>query len=297
MMTRKTNQPLTNSSIRFTNHADSILEMYFKEVRRYPLLTAQQEVELTQKMRQGDPRSKDRLVCSNLRFVITIAKRFQTNDKPLLDLIEEGTIGLIQAVEKFDPTKGIRLCSFAAWWIQRSIQRYKDTAEPLVRLPMYVIDLRNKALAEINRREQNGECPVLDEVAEALNESVEDIQMALSYSKQHKSLDEPVGEEEDGSTTCLGDLIENEDSLPADAYVKQTDFRIALQQAMDSVKLPARDQRILREMYGLDGTPKSKETIALEENLTVERVRQIGDTACKKLRRCTFLLAYYEQAA
>src|SRR5919109_103220 len=261
--------------------ATDSLTLFMNEAGRYPLLTAQEEVELAKRIERGDREAKDRMINSNLRLVISIAKRYQGHDLPLLDLIQEGIIGLIRAVEKFDWRKGFKFSTYATWWIRQAVQRGVANKSRTIRIPVHISEREQKlARAERELRGRLARDPTDEEVAALAKLPVEQLEEVRRAARAVTSLDRPVGEEGDAS---FGDLIANEDAPPPEEEVRVTLGRDALHRAL--AELPEREREVLKLRYGLNGDvdPASLEEIGRQLGITRERVRQIEADALEKL--------------
>jgi RNA polymerase primary sigma factor len=257
------------------------LQLFLNEVGRYPLLSAAEEVELAKRVERGDREAKDRMINSNLRLVISIAKRYQGHDLPLLDLIQEGIIGLIRAVEKFDWRKGFKFSTYATWWIRQAVQRGVANKSRTIRIPVHISEREQKlARAERELRGRLARDPTDEEVAALAKLPVEQLEQVRRAARAVTSLDRPVGEEGDAS---FGDLIANEDAPPPEEEVRVTLGRDALHRAL--AELPEREREVLKLRYGLNGDvdPASLEEIGRQLGITRERVRQIEADALEKL--------------
>jgi RNA polymerase primary sigma factor len=252
------------------------LQLFLNEMGRWPLLTAAQEVELAKKIQKGDDVAKARMINSNLRLVVSIARKYQGYDMPLLDLIQEGIIGLIRAVEKFDHTKGFKFSTYAAWWIRQAVQRGLANKSRTIRIPVHIVEREQK----INRadRELRAEMerdPSDEEIAKRAKLPLKQVREVREAAKVITSIDRPVGEEEGSSLAEL---------LPAGGKSTEEEVEVtltseALHKALDD--LPDRESQIIRLRYGIDGDaePKSLEEIGRLMGLTRERVRQIETDA------------------
>jgi len=256
------------------------LQLFLNEAARYPLLTAQEEVELAKGVERGDKAAKDRMINSNLRLVVSIAKKYQGHGLSLLDLIQEGIIGLIRAVEKFDWRRGYKFSTYATWWIRQAVQRGVANKSRTIRIPVHIAE-REPTLARAEREltAKRGRPPTDAEVAKQAKLSTKHVREVRQAARAVTSLDRPVGDENDAS---LGDLFAG-DERPIDEEVHVNLAEAALHRAL--AELPERDQRVLKLRYGLDGVaePKSLEEIGRILGLTRERVRQIEARALERL--------------
>ena len=257
------------------------VKVYLKEIGRVPLLTSDEEVELAVRMANGDPLARKRLSEANLRRVVSIAKRYVGRGMQFLDLIQEGNLGLIKAVEKFDYTKGFKFSTYATWWIRQAITRAIADQARTIRIPVHMVETINKVKKTNSLLlHKNGREPTAEEIAAELGMSVEKVREILRVAQEPVSLETPIGEEEDSH---LGDFIPDEDALaPADAA-----SQLLLKEALNAVlkTLTPREAKVLTLRFGLeDGHPKTLEEVGAEFNVTRERIRQIEAKALRKLR-------------
>ena len=257
------------------------VRMYLKEIGKVPLLTAEEEVDLAQKMEAGDEMAKQRLAEANLRLVVSIAKRYVGRGMLFLDLIQEGNLGLIKAVEKFDYRKGYKFSTYATWWIRQAITRAIADQARTIRIPVHMVETINK-LIRISRQllQELGREPSPEEIAQEMGMSVERVREILKISQEPVSLETPIGEEEDSH---LGDFIQDDNvPVPADAAAF-TMLKEQLEEVLDT--LTEREQKVLRLRFGLDdGRARTLEEVGKEFNVTRERIRQIEAKALRKLR-------------
>jgi RNA polymerase primary sigma factor len=249
------------------------------QIGRYPLLTAAEEVELAKRIERGDRAAKERMINSNLRLVISIAKRYQGHDLSLLDLIQEGTIGLNRAVEKFDWRKGFKFSTYATWWIRQSCQRAIAGQSKTIRVPAHVHERRLK-LARV-RRELTAKLdrePTREELAQASELSLQHVDEALDAADAPVSLNQRVGSEDEAE---LGDLFD--DPTAADPAAEAVDSLRRLEVRRAVGKLPDRERRVLEMRFGLDGPPQPLEAIGKELGVSRERVRQLEGEALAQL--------------
>ena len=257
------------------------VRMYLKEIGKVSLLTADEEIELAQRMEKGDENAKKRLAEANLRLVVSIAKRYVGRGMLFLDLIQEGNLGLIKAVEKFDYRKGYKFSTYATWWIRQAITRaIADQARP-IRIPVHMVETINK-LIRVSRQllQELGREPSPEEIAEEMDMSVDRVREILKISQEPVSLETPIGEEEDSH---LGDFIQDDNvPVPADAAA----FTLLKEQLIEVLgTLTEREQKVLRLRFGLDdGRARTLEEVGKEFNVTRERIRQIEAKALRKLR-------------
>jgi RNA polymerase primary sigma factor len=257
------------------------LQLFLNEAGRYPLLTPAEEIELAKRVERGDKEAKDRMINSNLRLVISIAKRYQGHDLPLLDLIQEGIIGLIRAVEKFDWRKGFKFSTYATWWIRQAVQRGVANKSRTIRIPVHISEREQRLRrAERELRAELGRDPDEKEVAKAAKLPLKQVREVRSAARAVTSLDRPVGDEGDAT---FGDLVAKEHAPPPEEEVRVTLGRDALHRAI--AELPDREREVVKLRYGLNGDPDptSLEEIGRRLGLTRERVRQIEAEALERL--------------
>jgi RNA polymerase primary sigma factor len=257
------------------------VRMYLKEIGKVPLLTAEEEIELAQRMENGDERAKKRLAEANLRLVVSIAKRYVGRGMLFLDLIQEGNLGLIKAVEKFDYRKGYKFSTYATWWIRQAITRAIADQARTIRIPVHMVETINK-LIRVSRQllQELGREPTPEEIAEEMDLSVDRVREILKISQEPVSLETPIGKEEDSH---LGDFIQDDNvPVPADAAAF-TMLHEQLEEVLST--LTDREQKVLRLRFGLDdGRARTLEEVGKEFNVTRERIRQIEAKALRKLR-------------
>ena len=257
------------------------VRMYLKEIGKVPLLTADEEVELAQRMEQGDMEAKKKLAEANLRLVVSIAKRYVGRGMLFLDLIQEGNLGLIKAVEKFDYKKGYKFSTYATWWIRQAITRAIADQARTIRIPVHMVETINK-FVRVQRQllQELGREPYPEEIAKHMNMPVDRVREIQKISLEPVSLETPIGEEEDSH---LGDFIQDDNVLvPQDAAA----FTLLHEQLMEVLlTLTEREQKVLRLRFGLDdGRPRTLEEVGKQFNVTRERIRQIEAKALRKLR-------------
>lgn len=257
------------------------VRMYLKEIGKVPLLSAEEEIELAKRMENGDEAAKKRLAEANLRLVVSIAKRYVGRGMLFLDLIQEGNLGLIKAVEKFDYTKGYKFSTYATWWIRQAITRAIADQARTIRIPVHMVETINK-LIRVSRQllQELGREPTPEEIAEEMNMPVERVREILKISQEPVSLETPIGEEEDSH---LGDFIQDDNvPVPADAAA----FTLLKEQLVEVLStLTEREQKVLRLRFGLDdGRARTLEEVGKVFNVTRERIRQIEAKALRKLR-------------
>ena len=257
------------------------VRMYLKEIGKVPLLSAEEEIELAQRMEMGDEEAKKKLAEANLRLVVSIAKRYVGRGMLFLDLIQEGNLGLIKAVEKFDCRKGFKFSTYATWWIRQAITRAIADQARTIRIPVHMVETINKTLRMTRTLLQEfGREPTPEEVAARLNVPVSRVREVLKISRDPVSLDTPIGEEDDSH---LGDFIEDDSALsPADSAAFSM-LKEELGNALES--LTDRERQVVRLRFGLqDGRARTLEEVGKEFNVTRERIRQIEAKALRKLR-------------
>ena len=257
------------------------VRMYLKEIGKVPLLSAEEEIELAKKMEMGDEEAKKRLAEANLRLVVSIAKRYVGRGLLFLDLIQEGNLGLIKAVEKFDYRKGYKFSTYATWWIRQAITRAIADQARTIRIPVHMVETINK-LIRVSRQllQELGREPTPEEIAAVLKMPEERVREILKISQEPVSLETPIGEEEDSH---LGDFIQDDNvPVPADAAA----FTLLKEQLSEVLStLTEREQKVLRLRFGLDdGRARTLEEVGKEFNVTRERIRQIEAKALRKLR-------------
>ena len=260
---------------------DDPVRMYLKEIGKVPLLSADEEIELAKRMEKGDEEAKKRLCEANLRLVVSIAKRYVGRGMLFLDLIQEGNLGLIKAVEKFDYRKGYKFSTYATWWIRQAITRAIADQARTIRIPVHMVETINK-LIRVSRQllQELGREPTPEEIAEEMKMPVERVREILKISQEPVSLETPIGEEEDSH---LGDFIQDDNvPVPADAAA----FTLLKEQLIEVLgTLTEREQKVLRLRFGLDdGRARTLEEVGKEFNVTRERIRQIEAKALRKLR-------------
>ncbi len=276
-----TEEELIDLSVPDNVSIDDPVRMYLKEIGKVPLLSSQEEAELAQKMVDGDKEAKKRLAEANLRLVVSIAKRYVGRGMLFLDLIQEGNLGLIKAVDKFDYTKGYKFSTYATWWIRQAITRAIADQARTIRIPVHMVETINK-LIRVTRQlvQELGHDPLPEEVAKELNMPIDKVGEIMKIAQEPVSLETPIGEEEDSH---LGDFIQdNETPAPQDAAT----FRLLKEQLVDVLStLTPREEKVLRLRFGLDnGRARTLEEVGKEFNVTRERIRQIEAKALRKLR-------------
>ncbi|MCL2579038.1 MAG: RNA polymerase sigma factor RpoD [Oscillospiraceae bacterium] len=260
---------------------DDPVKVYLKEIGRVPLLTPEEEVELATHMDAGDPYARKRLSEANLRLVVSIAKRYVGRGMQFLDLIQEGNLGLIKAVEKFDHTKGFKFSTYATWWIRQAITRAIADQARTIRIPVHMVETINKVKKVSSQLlHKNGHEPTVEEVSAELDMPVDKVREIMRISQEPVSLETPIGEEEDSH---LGDFIPDDDApAPAEA-ASHTLLREQLGEVLST--LTDREEKVLRLRFGLeDGRSRTLEEVGKEFSVTRERIRQIEAKALRKLR-------------
>ena len=278
--------PASNEELESVLSADGIsiddpVKVYLKEIGRVPLLSAEEEVELAIRMSEGDVAAKKRLSEANLRLVVSIAKRYVGRGMQFLDLIQEGNLGLIKAVEKFDHTKGFKFSTYATWWIRQAITRAIADQARTIRIPVHMVETINKVI-RVSRQllQELGHDPSPNEIAKEMNMPVDKVREILKIAQEPVSLETPIGEEEDSH---LGDFIPDEGaSEPSEA----ASFTLLKEQLMDVLStLTPREEKVLKLRFGIeDGRTRTLEEVGKEFNVTRERIRQIEAKALRKLR-------------
>ena len=263
---------------------DDPVRMYLKEIGKVPLLTAQEEIDLAKRMEAGDEYAKQKLCEANLRLVVSIAKKYVGRGMLFLDLIQEGNLGLIKAVDKFDWTKGYKFSTYATWWIRQAITRSIADQARTIRIPVHMVETINK-LIRVSRQllQEEGREPTPDEIAEEMGISVEKVREILKIAQEPVSLETPIGEEEDSH---LGDFIPDDDApAPAEAAA----FSMLKEQLVGVLgTLTEREQKVLKLRFGLeDGRARTLEEVGKKFDVTRERIRQIEAKALRKLRHPT----------
>jgi len=260
---------------------DDPVRMYLKEIGRIPLLTPEEEIELAKRMEKGDEEAKRRLAEANLRLVVSIAKRYVGRGMLFLDLIQEGNLGLIKAVEKFDYRKGYKFSTYATWWIRQAITRAIADQARTIRIPVHMVETINK-LIRVSRRlvQELGREPTPEEIAKEMGISPEKVREIIKIAQEPVSLETPIGEEEDSH---LGDFIEDQDAKAPAEEASHTLLREQLDEVLST--LTDREQKVLRLRFGLDdGRARTLEEVGCTFGVTRERIRQIEAKTLRKLR-------------
>lgn len=262
-------------------NVDDPVKMYLKEIGKIPLLTAEEEIDLAKRMEQGDEEAKKRLAEANLRLVVSIAKRYVGRGMLFLDLIQEGNLGLMKAVEKFDYRKGFKFSTYATWWIRQAITRAIADQARTIRIPVHMVETINK-LVRVQRQlvQELGRDPTPEEIAKEMDMEPEKVREIMKIAQEPVSLETPIGEEEDSH---LGDFIEDDNVLAPQDAATFTMLREQLIDVLDS--LTPREQKVLKLRFGLeDGRARTLEEVGKEFDVTRERIRQIEAKALRKLR-------------
>ena len=260
---------------------DDPVRMYLKDIGRVPLLSENQEKEIAQRMADGDDDAKQELTNANLRLVVSVAKRYVGRGLQFLDLIQEGNLGLIKAVDKFDYRKGYKFSTYATWWIRQAITRAIADQARTIRIPVHMVETINK-LVRVNRQllQELGREPRPDEIAEEMGYSEEKVREIIKIAQEPVSLETPIGEEEDSH---LGDFIPDDDAPAPDSMATYAMLKKQLTEVLNT--LTPREARVLRLRYGLvDGKTRTLEDVGKEFNVTRERIRQIEAKALRKLK-------------
>ncbi len=265
--------------------ADDSVRLYLREIGKIPLLSPEEEAELAKRIVKGDKKAKDKMVESNMRLVVSIAKRYGGRGLDFLDLIQEGNTGLLRAVEKFDPDKGFKFSTYATWWVRQAITRAIADQARTIRIPVHMVETINKVLrttrkltAELNRE------PTNEEIAKALDMEVDKVDYVMRIKQDIASLDASIGREGDDEDSVLGDFVEDEErDSPEDSAANQ----ILKEQLSEIIStLTDREQKIIRLRFGIGGgRPHTLEEVGAEFDVTRERIRQIEAKALSKLRK------------
>lgn len=266
-----------------TNREDSTLDKYLQEITQERLLTAEEEIALARKIKEGDKDALQKLTRANLRFVVSVAKQYQHQGLSLPDLINEGNIGLIKAAEKFDDTRGFKFISYAVWWIRQSIMQALADQSRLVRLPLNQVGSVNKINKISNKFEQEFERkPSIAEIAEEINLSQERVSDAIKGNNRHVSMDAPLT---DGNDNGLADLLQGNEGLDIDTHLLLESLREELKLALNI--LDERERFVIEAFYGINQPEMTLQEIGAKKGLTRERARQIREKAIRKLRKNT----------
>lgn len=265
--------------------SDDSVRLYLREIGKIPLLSAEEEMELAQRVIQGDKRAKDKMAEANMRLVVSIAKRYSGRGLDFLDLIQEGNTGLLRAVEKFDPDKGFKFSTYATWWIRQAITRAIADQARTIRIPVHMVETINKLLRTQRRmtQELNRE-PTIEELSKELDMEPEKIEYVMKIKQDISSLDAGVGRDGDEEDSVLGDFIEDEDTVSPEESATNQLLKEQVNDVLSS--LSDREQKIVRMRFGLDnGKSHTLEEVGQEFAVTRERIRQIEAKALAKLRK------------
>ncbi|HIP37366.1 MAG TPA: RNA polymerase sigma factor RpoD/SigA [Crocinitomix sp.] len=265
-----------------TNRESQSLDKYLQDIGREELITAEMEVELAKKIKQGDQQALEKLTRANLRFVVSVAKQYQNQGLTLPDLINEGNLGLIKAAQKFDETRGFKFISYAVWWIRQSILQALAEQARIVRLPLNQVGSLNKINKAFSRLEQEYErAPSVEELAEILEVPEDKVKESMKVAGRHVSMDAPLSSSEDGGT--LMDVMANNDSPNADKYLLSESLQKEIERSLST--LTDKEKEIIRLFFGIGmNHGLTLEEIGTKFNLTRERVRQIKEKAIRRLR-------------
>ena len=261
---------------------DDPVKVYLKEIGKVPLLTPEEEIELAIRIGDNDPAAKRRLTEANLRLVVSIAKRYVGRGMQFLDLIQEGNLGLMKAVEKFDYTKGYKFSTYATWWIRQAITRAIADQARTIRIPVHMVETINKVKKTNSQLlHKNGRDPTAEEIAEVLDMSVDKVREIMRVAQEPVSLETPIGEEEDSH---LGDFLEDDKTPPPSQIVAESMMKQTLSDVLHM--LTPREEQVIRMRYGLDdGQQRTLEEVGKAFNVTRERIRQIEVKALRKIKR------------
>jgi len=274
-----------NSNQYFDDVSDDSVRLYLREIGKIPLLSADEELELANKVVAGDKRAKDKMAEANMRLVVSIAKRYSGRGLDFLDLIQEGNTGLLRAVEKFDPDKGFKFSTYATWWIRQAITRAIADQARVIRIPVHMVETINKLLRTQRRmtQELNRE-PSIEELAKELEMEPEKVEYVIKIKQDIQSLDAGVGRDGEDEESVLQDFIEDEDSITPEESATTQLLKEQVQSVLSS--LSDREQKIIRMRFGLDnGKSHTLEEVGQEFAVTRERIRQIEAKALAKLRK------------
>lgn len=264
-----------------TDRQDASLGLYFKDVSKQPMISPEEEINLTKEIKKGSDAAIKKLVEANLRFVISVAKQYQNKGLPLVDLIQEGNIGLIEAAKKFDETRGFRFISYAVWWIRQAIMKAISDQCRTVRIPMNQVVYINKINKASEKFEQlHGRKPTLNELEEATNIDSDKISLTLAAANRAISLESPIKDED---ASCLLDILPDDTQAPTDSYTARNDLSEGIERVL--AKLPYRDRDIIRMSFGIGMQPMPNEEIAKRFGIGSERVRQIQHSTVGFIRK------------
>ena len=277
-----------------TNRESESLEKYLQEISKEELISAEEETELAQRIRQGDQKAVERLAKANLRFVVSVAKQYQNQGMSLTDLINEGNLGLLKAAQKYDETRGFKFISYAVWWIRQSIMQALAEQSRIVRLPLNQVGAVNKINRAVNRFEQEHERkPSTQELSDDVDLPVDKIDEAMAANTRHVSMDAPFSDSDDSS---LLDLLANDDIPDTDRSLVDESLKTEVSQAL--MTLSERERNIVKAFFGIGQPEMTLDEIGMKFGLTRERVRQIKEKAIRRLRETTknkMLKAYLGQ--
>src|ERR1700680_1386102 len=264
------------------NESDNGLNRYLRDIGRIPLLTPQQEIEFAKKIKKGDAAARERMINTNLRLVVTIARDYVNLGLPLLDLISEGNIGLTKAVERFDPAKGAKVSTYAMWWIKQSIKRALANQSKTIRLPVHLVDKISKMRrVSLQMSEELGREPTDEELAEEIGISSGKVSQLKTVSIRPASLDAPIS---DDDSTEFGEIVGDEDAQTPFELLRDKNLRDEVSELLEV--LDDRERKIIFQRFGLDGgKPKTLEEVGKKFGVTRERIRQLQNIALAKLRR------------
>jgi RNA polymerase primary sigma factor len=275
-------EPAPAEAERTSYDGDTAFHLYLREIGQTPLLTPKEEIELARRIKKGDRRAREQMIKANLRLVVKIARDYESYGLPLLDLINEGNIGLMKGVERFDPKKGAKLSTYAAWWIKQSIKRALANQSKTIRLPVHVVDkLFHLRRAATKLEEVLGREPSDEELAEELHYTVARVKQLRRAAVRPTSLDAPIGDDE---TNHVADVVKDENADTPYEQLEEKTNNALVHEMIET--LDARERAILRQRFGLDGDDrKTLEEIGEQFGVTRERIRQIEELALRKLRK------------
>lgn len=263
-----------------TDRKDASLGIYFRDVSKIPRITPEKEIELTKRIKSGDDSAANELVIANLRFVISVAKQYQNKGLDLVDLIQEGSIGIIEAAHKFDETRGYKFISYAVWWIRQAIIRAISEQCRTVRVPInQIVNLSKITKMSEKFEQENGRTPSINEIEEETELDRNKISMSLASTYRSISLENPIKDED---ASCLLDIIPNSNSESVDKSLEENDLKLGIEQVLS--KLPYREQDILRMSFGIGVQNMTNDEIANRFGIGSERVRQLQHSAIKRIR-------------
>ena len=286
LMDEDTPEDILNANQYFDDISDDSVRLHLREIGKIPLLSAEEELELAQRVKQGDKKAKDKMAEANMRLVVSIAKRYSGRGLDFLDLIQEGHTGLLRAVEKFDPDKGFKFSTYATWWIRQAITRAIADQARTIRIPVHMVETINKFLRTQRRmtQEHNRETTI-DELAKELEMEPEKVEYVMKIKQDISSLDAGVGRDgDDEGESVLGDFIEDEDTISPEESASNQLLKEQIKDLLGT--LSEREQKIVRMRFGLDnGKSHTLEEVGQEFAVTRERIRQIEAKALAKLRK------------